>query len=374
MQRGLAVLAMMSASEFAEAAYKLDWEAKGKSFFDGWHFDTIDENHGAAEYLPRDRAVEAGVVKAFDTHAILTVGGRAGNSSRPKRQSAKLISKGAWKNFLLVMRYSHLPYGCGLWPALWTLGAGGAGEWPNGGELDFMEWANELPQEVSLHVGHGNRCKLDPELVNKYGKMEDLNNMSYDCVTDYMTSELGCAPNRPEVVTGEEWSKAGGVLAVQKTASFAKVFHIPEVALPAGIDSDSPDPDKWDSKFVVAYFPFADSEAKNPGSCPNPQDVMTEQNIIMNINMCGDWAGGMWSQTSCKDRYGPQFPGECKISDPLRDTTGFEKDCCTMFMHDADETYGADAFLKESAYFNMSYVKVFQEASEKNSGLDTLIV
>jgi hypothetical protein len=33
--------------------YSLKWRAQGESFFDGFDFETRDDNHGAAQYLDR---------------------------------------------------------------------------------------------------------------------------------------------------------------------------------------------------------------------------------------------------------------------------------------------------------------------------------
>ena len=49
-------------------------------------------------------------------------------------------------------------------------------------------------------------------------------------------------------------------------------------------------PDAWDN-YVISYYPFAASESVAPGTCPDPHDVMAKQHLILNIGMCGDWAG-----------------------------------------------------------------------------------
>jgi beta-glucanase (GH16 family) len=40
-----------------------------------------------------------------------------------------------------------VPAGVGLWPAFWMLGSG-ADEWPNGGEIDVMEWVGNEPRDA----------------------------------------------------------------------------------------------------------------------------------------------------------------------------------------------------------------------------------
>lgn len=335
----------------------MKWSARGSRFFDDFDFLTSDYNHGAALYLERDAARRAQVTEAHRTHAILRTGARAGNDDWPKRQSAKIQTKKSWKYFLMMMRYSNVPWGCGVWPALWTHASGVP--WPNGGELDVLEYANDAPQQTSFHTGDANTCRLDPGVVNACRAMPDTNGMGYDCTTRY-PDKLGCAPNTLPLLPGELWAREGGVVAVQWTESFVKVFHIPEAELPEGIDGDAPDPNSW-GRWLVSFYPFAASEARAPGSCPSPQDVMAPQQLVLNINMCGDWAGKIWNISgSCVNVHGPAYPSECRAVDPLKEYDP-QHDCCTQFIYDKEDKYGAEAYLRERAYFNVSWIKVFQE-------------
>lgn len=350
--------------ERPESDYTLAWAAQGRNFFDAFDFLTADYNHGAALYLPRDEALSAGVAEAHDTHAILRTGRRAGTDSWPKRESVKVQTTRSWKYFLMLMRYSHLPFGCSVWPALWTHASGIS--WPNGGELDVLEYANDGPQQTSFHTGESNRCKLDPQVVNSCKPMPDTNGMGYDCVTEY-PGKLGCAPNSLPLMPGEVWSREGGIVAVQWTSSFVKVFRIPDSELPSDALGDAPMPDQWD-QWLISYYPFAGSEAKSPGSCPNPEDVMAPQHLVMNINMCGDWAGKIWdSSGTCVNHVGPAYPSQCRVVDPLVEYDP-QNDCCTQFVYDKNGTYGADAYLQQRAYFNISWMKVFQQAPRRLFG------
>lgn len=350
------------------STYALDWEAAGAGFFDKFDFNTVDMNFGAAQYLDHSRSLEAGVVELHDTHAILRTGARVRNTT--KRESINIRSKKGWRHFLMLVRFSHLPVGCGLWPALWTLGLGR--EWPLGGELDILEWTHDFPQQVSFHVGSGNKCDLDSELVNAYGPMKDLNKMNNSCVTDYSKGRLGCAPNKMPPMSPEQLSSMGGMLAIESTASHVKVFHIPAAELPDDIDGPAPNPEEWD-KWVISYYPFALSEAKHPGTCPQPEKILSEQHLILNINMCGEWGSPMWQySSSCLNKRGPVYPGECKIVSPITQPKDLPQDCCTKFIMDDDGTYGTESYLREHAYFNISWVRVYQHQAE--TAASTLIV
>merc|ERR1712072_646718 len=176
-----------------------------------------------------------------------------------KRQSVKLRSKRRYTHFLTAMRFSHVPFGRGVWPSFWTTGA----NWPNEGELDILEYAGEDAAKVSFHTGIStNRCKLDSSLLNKQGcnAFPDTNGMGYDCVTNY-PNQLGCAPYKAGMprFTGEQWAQNPGVIAAEYTDSYIKVFWFPESEIPTDFASDAPQPDQWD-KWIVSYYPFADSE------------------------------------------------------------------------------------------------------------------
>jgi hypothetical protein len=339
----------------------LNWAAQGKSFFDDWDFLTGDANNGASQYLDKGTAIQEQVAQAADTHAILRVGSK-GNWL--KRKSAKIATQKSWTTFLATMRFSHTPTGCGVWPSFWTNAKGV--EWPNGGELDVMEYVNDFPSQSSFHTGKENKCKLNAALLNKPGcaALPDTNKMGYECSTSY-PEKLGCAPNKYPLRTGQQISGNPGVYAVEHTQSYMKVFFIPETEMPADMNSNEPKPDTWD-QWVISYYPFASSDQSSPGSCPSP---MQAQQLILNIGMCGDWAGKVWPLGSCVNKghgtgmgpiWNPESTGQC-----IADKYNPAHDCCTQFMWDQDGTYGTDAYLAQSAYFNISSIKVYTPAREE---------
>ena len=101
--------------------------------------------------------------EATDDYAILRVGAR-GNYL--KRQSARLVSKKDWTYFLAAAHFTHVPMGCGVWPAWWTHCHTEGVIWPNGGELDILEHAGDLPGKVSFHTGAANDCTLSESVTN----------------------------------------------------------------------------------------------------------------------------------------------------------------------------------------------------------------
>ena len=49
----------------------------------------------------------------------------------PGRPAVRIISDNTYTHGLFVLDLSHMPYGCGTWPAFWLLGP----DWPTNGEI-----------------------------------------------------------------------------------------------------------------------------------------------------------------------------------------------------------------------------------------------
>lgn len=317
------------------STYRLTWKAQGRDFFNQFNFLWDDPNHGSAQYLVPPQAEEEGVVEATSNWAIIRAGRRS-PQYKYKRMTARVESKASWKNFLSIFKFSHVPYGCGVWPALFTLA--NQGEWPNGGELDMLEYVNMDVSKASFHTGGS--CTLDSSAVNQYGSMPDRNRMDYDCVTNY-PDRLGCAPNK-WMKSAQSWAHSPGVLATQWTDKFIKLFYIPEHEIPQDIKDEAPHPEDW-NRWLFSYFPLSDS-------C-----YVAAQKLMMQINFCGDWAGKVWSADgSCNQKV-----HNCRAVDPLKEYAP-QEDCCTKFIWDPHNEYGTDQYLRERAYFNISYIKIFQ--------------
>mmetsp|Transcript_56861 Transcript_56861/g.148962 ORF Transcript_56861/g.148962 Transcript_56861/m.148962 type:complete len:396 (+) Transcript_56861:55-1242(+) len=354
----------------SNGSYSLDWEASGESFFDGFDFLAEDPNHGAADFVSSYADAQlAGVARISGSHAILRTGRRSTKAF--KRMSARIRTKKSWKHFLAAVHFKHLPWGCGVWPSFFTLGVG---EWPAAGEMDILEYVNDGKAMTSFHTSK--ECRLDEAKVNKYGSMPDANykgndNSNYNCLTKYCATckSLGCAPNTMPLLTCQQMADRPGVFAMERTASFTKIFFIPSWAIPADLDAGRPTPEAWD-QWIISYYPFGDSAA----TCPQPDDIMAPQMFILQIAFCGDWASKVWGDSAPCFRSGPTFnatatkdklqinttkqPGQCRAVDPLAEYAP-EQDCCTQFIVDAEDKYQTDDYLHERAFFNISWFKVF---------------
>lgn len=337
-------------ADTSKRPYRVDWQATGSDFFRDFDFKTHSHTNGATRYLGREEAQGSGVIEAHDTHAIMRVGNL---SDQFHRHSAHISTKKRWKHFLAAFRFSHVPFGPGVWPAFWM---NGEGHWPDGGEVDILEYANAESGKVSMHTGKSNKCDLHAEEVNKCKRMPDMNEMDYNCYTWYRPEDplLGCGPTEPGAYrNGEAWSKTPGVVAVEWTEEFVKVFFIPEDKIPGDLLLDQPQPNTWD-EWVISFFPFASSEKRQPGSCK--KDPLTPQQLIINIELCGDWAG----YTFEPDRRLPQFEQwkrKIKNEECTRHHWVSHDDCCSNYLAEPEN----GDFLREHAYFNISWLKVYKQ-------------
>mmetsp|Transcript_79210 Transcript_79210/g.222070 ORF Transcript_79210/g.222070 Transcript_79210/m.222070 type:complete len:155 (-) Transcript_79210:147-611(-) len=153
---------------------------------------------------------------------------------------------------------------------------------------------------------------------------------------------------------------------MERTADFAKIFFIPEGEIPQDVSEEAPRPEGW-NRWLIAYYPFAAS----PG-CPDPDDVMGPQQFILSIAFCGDWASKVWGDSPTCTQTGPVYnetatknkwpidlaEGQCRAVDPLAEYAPAE-DCCTQYIADEEEEFGTSEELQETAFFNISWFKVF---------------
>jgi hypothetical protein len=328
--------------------YSLAFKAQGSSFFEGFTFMTVDDTHGAQQYLNKEEAIQAGVAAANETGATLRTG-KVIPSTAPnapfKRQSVMLHSNMAWspsEGFVVVMKYNHVPWGAGIWPAFWLMNSDVL--WPHGGEFDIMEYANDEPGKITFHTNKN--CMLDgAKLAHCMSGKPIGGSGPHNCNTNYFQGLLGCRPQQVQR-TGEWYSKNPGVLAAAWDESGVTVYHIPNDKIPDDLANEAPKPETW-SDFVLAHLPF------NKETC---QDVAKPQEIVLNIALCGDWAGNAWFRSPAARRTGYTHGCSAILSNP-------KADCCSQFV--TENTPRVNNYMQNRAYFDIDYIKVFTPHGQK---------
>lgn len=194
---------------------------------------------------------------------------------------------------------SHIPTGCAVWPAFWTVTAN-TSQWPVGGEIDIMENVNDqFPANLAaVHVQDDCSINGDPqtgttvftncnaEANNNSGCRIEMNN------TD--TATWGSKVN----------NNGGAVVAMQRDFSsdgkgIRMWFWDKSDNMPSDISKpgNSVNPDNWGTP------------AANFGklSCSNNADGSSQfdaHKIVFDITLCGDWAGNAYDQVSqCPAKY-----------------------------------------------------------------------
>lgn len=171
----------------------------------------------------------------------------------------------------------HSPYGCGSWPALWT---SDPNNWPTNGEIDVLEAVNNATtgNQVTLHTTAG--CTMSDKR-KETGKV-----LTTNCLNS-TDSNAGCGVQGTDASFGADFNAAGGgVYAMELRAAGIRVWYWLRSAIPSDITSaetDSsvvPDPSSWGTP--LADFPSTDCDIGSH---------FTNQSIIANIDVCGDWAG-----------------------------------------------------------------------------------
>jgi beta-glucanase (GH16 family) len=139
---GVAILASLSV-RFAESAAKApEWRLVWADEFDSdgppnpanWTFERgLVRNHEAQFYQPDNATCREGHLVIEARRAVIT------QAQNAEYTSASLMTKGLhqWQYGRFVLR-ARIDTRQGLWPAWWTLGS--AGEWPDGGEVDMLEY------------------------------------------------------------------------------------------------------------------------------------------------------------------------------------------------------------------------------------------
>ncbi len=150
----------------APPGWKLVWndEFNGSSIdFDKWEHEVNATGGGNNElqyYTARSKnsRVESGhlVIEAHKETFSGEGGTREYTSARMRTRG-----KGDWMRGRIEVR-ARLPYGQGLWPAIWMLPTDQTyGGWPRSGEIDIMEVIGREPDHVhgTLHFGRASNDK-----------------------------------------------------------------------------------------------------------------------------------------------------------------------------------------------------------------------
>ncbi|KAJ5129944.1 uncharacterized protein N7515_005983 [Penicillium bovifimosum] len=311
---GSLMLALL-ASPVAAASYSLVENWQGKNFLDYFNFHVgTDPTHGFVNYLDKESAERAGLVKLTDSGSVylgvdhVTKLDPHGNKGR---DSVRIGSKKYYDKSLVIADIAHMPGSvCGTWPAFWSVGK----EWPQDGEIDIIEGVNlQDHNEIVMHTA--GTCSLtDTDMtgvVNATGCGTDLGTVG--CVIEGQQGSYGTSFNKQQ----------GGVYALEWTADFLKIWYFPRHAIPPSITGGKPDVTKFGTPMALVEE-----------SC-DVANAFKEQSFIFDVTFCGDWAGGVFGSSGC----------------PMTDTDSFQS--CHNYVANHPAEY-------EQSYWEINSVKIYQ--------------
>lgn len=288
---------------------------QGRHFLDYFNFHVgSDPTNGFVNYLDKSAAEQAGLVKYTDSGSIhLGVDHTTRlSTSGPGRNSVRIGTKKYYGQSLIVADIAHMPGSiCGTWPAFWSVGQ----NWPTDGEIDIIEGVNKQDHnEIVMHTG--GTCSIQDKgmsgLVNATGCGEDLGTVG--CVIEGQTGSYGTSFNK----------QGGGVYALEWTSQYLKIWFFPRHAIPPSIKSGNPDVTKFGIPMALVQDPSCDV-AKS----------FKAQSFVFDVTFCGDWAGGVYGQSTC----------------PQTSSDSFQS--CTNFVASHPAAF-------EQTYWEINSVKVYQ--------------
>jgi hypothetical protein len=329
--------------------YKLAANYQGETFFDNFDFFTASDptvsmqcrftpagnavsplpcsaglllcrtmQHGFVNFVDKQTALSHKLVSASATGGVYMAADNSSKADSNGRMSVRLTEKRSWDKGLVVLNITHMPAGCGTWPAFWMVGP----SWPNSGEIDILEGVNtQTAVQSTLHTNEGCVMPVDSPMTGHWGKGtngQPGTNCWVNAPNQYGNAGCGVVGNADTY--GAPFNDAGGgVFATDITATSVRMFFFPMAQVPADLAAGRPDPDGWGTPY--AYFTLGQD-------CPASH--FKDLNIVFDLTFCGDWAGGVFAN---------QCPG---------------KGTCQEFVQNSPSEFS-------EAYWQLDSVKVFSK-------------
>ncbi|PPQ70093.1 hypothetical protein CVT24_003865 [Panaeolus cyanescens] len=253
-------------------------EFAGDGFFDHWDFygNVDNTTWGNVTYVdePTARAQQliytngqGNVVMRVDNFTTLTP------AQLVLRNSLRLTTKDRFQiGSLIIIDVVHMPYGCSVWPAFWTLGS--PQDWPVGGEIDLIEGVNNMGfNQIAIHTTEG--C-YQTQIAEQTGVL-----LEGDCSNDRGCITRETKPNS----FGAAFAQAGGgvwALQIAESGIYAWFWSRPDI--PENIRNATP-------QTPIDTIPWGFPTAAYPNTRCNINQFFSPQHLVLLTTLCGAWAG-----------------------------------------------------------------------------------
>jgi len=256
----------------ALASYSLVKTYEGSNFFDGWtYYDFYDNTtSGDVTYVNQSLADSDKLTYVnSDGQAIVKVDNTSFVIYNDKRNSVRITTADYFPvNSVILFDASHLPYGCSVWPSFWTKGE----NWPEGGEIDIVEGVNGMTaNQMALHTENG--CSAT-EGASASGTLGATN----------CSAAAGCTYTETAANSyGADFASAGGgVFGTVYNTSGIYIWFWGRTSIPTTVSSNGSTLDTSD---------WGTPSANYPASSCTIDTYFAPQQIVIDITLCGDWAG-----------------------------------------------------------------------------------
>jgi len=271
MKSAILAAALVSFSGVAKAqTYALVQSFSGSTFFNGWQFYGNYDNttEGDVTYVNQTNATDLAYVNSAG-NVIVKVDNSTFVPYDQKRNSVRIETNDYFPvGSVFVMDAVHMPYGCSVWPSFWTKAA----QWPAGGEIDIIEGINQMSaNQMALHTNEG--CNVSTTAP-----------MSGQLTENNCNSTAGCTvtEQQPNSYGAGFASAGGGVFAALFESTGIAIWFWTRASVPSAISSAT------DSIDVSS---FGTPSANYTGGTCSINEYFEPQQIVLDITLCGNWAG-----------------------------------------------------------------------------------
>ncbi|KAM0753078.1 hypothetical protein T439DRAFT_378809 [Meredithblackwellia eburnea MCA 4105] len=287
----LSVAASSSHQRFAHhrrtstsSSYTIKHSLSGNDFIDFFTFaEGTNDNSGIAEYVSKSEA-QSGDLYGVGTDNDIHLRVESTKTVTSTRKALKLTSSETFGvGDLIILDTARQPQVCGAWPAFWLTSA--TETWPAGGEIDVVEYVSLMTTATaSVHTSSG--CSMG---TTGYTGTQMLSGSSGLNCDPNETDSQGCGIRSNKAnSTGQGIGTTGGAtyaLEIASSGISVWVFREAEDEVPSDITSKEPVPSGWGEPFLFL----------SSSDCSPISDYFQNLMLIFNTNLCGTWAGDVWS-------------------------------------------------------------------------------
>ncbi|EIN05171.1 hypothetical protein PUNSTDRAFT_75123 [Punctularia strigosozonata HHB-11173 SS5] len=271
-----ALCLLSSCSLACVRAYDLVKEYSGTDFFSEWDFYGSWDNltNGDIWWLDAANATQQHLAFVNEAgNAIMKVDNTTNVPWNDKRNSVRITSKAAYPvGSLFIIDMVHMPFGCSVWPAFWTKGT----LWPDNGEIDILEGVNLFTaNQMALHTLGGCTHSTPPNQLGRSGSDPDCSTPAGCIVTEAKQNSYGSGFA----------SAGGGVFAAQFDVSGIYMWFWSRADVPPSISFAN------STSSITDLSDFGNPSASYPASTCNITEFFGPQQLVLDITLCGDWAG-----------------------------------------------------------------------------------